>query len=72
MTAIYEFKCRRCGAIDGTTQSSPEIAQTVVIETVVVGKCVRYGIPTTMVSTHLCKDGGTGVTDFIGVGLKER
>ncbi|GJQ43982.1 MAG: hypothetical protein JETCAE03_34800 [Ignavibacteriaceae bacterium] len=67
-----EYKCRRCGAIEDGTHT-PNVLQTII--------CVMnnydlpkewLGTPVTKTSIHNCKDGGIGVSDFIGgIGDKE-
>ncbi len=61
-----QYRCRRCGEIDvgGTTgyNATKVICQALDI---INGKPVP-GIPQNLISIHSCKDGGTGVTDFIG------
>lgn len=65
-----EYKCRRCGAIDQSTRTgNPEIAFTAIIEAISNGSTSRYGIPVSLVSMHLCKDRGHGVSDLIGCAL---
>lgn len=66
-----EYKCRRCGAIDRSLCGAKEVCQAALIHAVVAesrgAALINFGIPMNMLSTHLCEDGGSGVTDLIGV-----
>ena len=65
--AQYLYKCRRCGKIDRSTSSGENLAM---MQTINIVLCIpTKGIPLSMISTHICKDGGYGVTDFIGVDI---
>lgn len=61
----FEFKCRRCGAIEKNPWCSDELAPIHLIHAI-------HGTPSNqpqtpgMLSFHVCKDGGVGVSDLQG------
>jgi hypothetical protein len=62
------YRCRRCGAIDRSMCGSHEIVERAVMFAA-IGSPRREpgdGHIVIMTSTHLCADGGYGVTDLIG------
>ncbi len=64
----FEYKCRRCGEFDRSTRTGNEgLAIAAITEATVNGVCSRHGIPVSMVSLHICKDRGKGVSDLIGI-----
>lgn len=74
-TAKYEYKCRRCGQIIYGLNSNPNIAQVVMSYAVldlppefppntIGGEQFHYK------EIHHCDDGGLGLADFIGCGIK--
>jgi len=67
--ARYLYKCRKCGGIDDSAASSVELSMNQTVD-IVLGVPTK-GIPLTMIGTHVCKDGGYGVTDFIGTKVVE-
>jgi transcription elongation factor Elf1 len=67
----FQYKCRRCGKIDSSLCTGNEEIANACLLRVVCG--IDYpilpnniGMNPEMLSTHLCKDGGTGITDLIG------
>ena len=67
--ARYLYKCRKCGVVVDSACSGVELSM---IQTVnIVMGIPTKGIPLTMIGTHVCKDGGYGVTDFIGTEVVE-
>lgn len=71
-TAGFQYKCRKCGALDGGLSIAAERALFHLIATVGGKPLKTAGFTLTMLSTHHCKDtdgnynGSVGVTDLIG------
>lgn len=71
MFYIGTYRCRRCGAefkVCGT--SDEDLVSRVNVEISVHGKSTGLMAPT-MICTHHCKDGGLGMSDFIGWEVKK-
>lgn len=69
MTVHFEYKCRRCGVIENSTQLGTPDGDT--FKAFYHLACAIQGIQTetmapTLLSTHRCKDGGAGIADLIG------
>ena len=62
--AVFQYKCRRCGKLDEGANTALSNAVGFIID-IECGK-LPPGIPQTMHDVHHCKDGGFGVSDFIG------
>ena len=65
-TAHFEYKCRRCGEITNNPNCSEFFAQGEL--SAALGRCKHYlgGHQPELFGVHVCKDGGTGVTDLLG------
>jgi hypothetical protein len=60
-----EYRCRRCGKVEASI-GTPDVMISV-IEVATYGRVKSIdGVPVHMVSSHLCADGGSGITDCIG------
>lgn len=61
-----EYRCRRCGKIDDSTGIVDKNAMHVMVS--VVSGCDTHLMEPQprLIGVHSCKDGGFGVTDFIG------
>jgi len=66
--ARFEFKCRRCGALNYNPCCSETMAQSLLIEIAVTGKGgnSQTGGTINMHSIHRCEDGGMGISDIQG------
>ena len=72
MLANIEYKCRRCGAVDRSIKGAHELALKAILSAITDTYLPEGGIPVTMFSTHLCEDGGAGVSDLLGYSLDEK
>lgn len=63
--ASFEYKCRRCGKIELNPHSCEEIANTELTYCILGIKSSLPQAPT-LLSQHLCEDGGRGVSDLQG------
>lgn len=61
--AIFEYECRRCKKIDGSTYFAAEGAGMKLVSTTTEFNPDPM-LP--LISVHRCEDGGEGVTDLIG------
>lgn len=65
-TAMFEYKCRRCGALFYGPCTGAERAEFVLIQFMVTGNS-GPGVPLSWHSTHYCGDKpGCGIGDLIG------
>jgi hypothetical protein len=66
----FEYKCRRCGCIDDSAATTNEcLAHLELINSYLHLPKELYdpkGHSVGMYSTHLCKDGGIGISDLQG------
>jgi DNA-directed RNA polymerase subunit RPC12/RpoP len=71
MKASFEYKCRRCGKINLNPHCNKDLALT---ESIKVINGIQSELPQapTLMSLHLCKDGGTGISDLQGFRVTER
>lgn len=69
-----QYKCRRCGETHGNMMTSNEkIAKMSVLQITIPEVWKKeWGLKPYMNDFHNCKDGGFGVSDFIGVNAKEQ
>ena len=67
--AVFQSKCRRCGMIVDEGFTNAKNMPCFLID-VILGVAVS-GIPQTMISMHTCNDGSYGVTDLIGVDIRD-
>ena len=68
-TWAFMYKCRRCGEIERNPRTNNQNA-TLVLVSVVIGAHPPkdiIGVMPEMLSIHVCKDGGHGVADLIGI-----
>ena len=70
--AYLEYKCRRCGSIDKSTGTNARYAYPIMLSLIdddipMPEAIASGGVMPGMLDTHDCKDGGLGVSDFIGV-----
>lgn len=71
-TASFEFKCRRCGLIDQNPHTSEAIAIPCLIEAILEVRKKTFGVQApSLLSMHVCRDGGHGVMDLIGFAVKK-
>ena len=70
-TIQFEYKCRRCGEIDRSLETSRIHGKFRFHQCVINGKSLKNDFGVHMVSAHTCKDGGEGVTDLIGYKILE-
>ncbi len=67
-TAHFEYKCRRCGKIE----KNPHCAAAKAIGLLIVAmECENITKAPAKYDYHICEDGGHGVADLIGYGIKE-
>ena len=65
----FEYKCRRCGEIEASTCGGTKLVYNTMMS-MVIGLPMpdtSGGITPEMLDTHACKDGGMGISDFIGI-----
>lgn len=70
--AVFQYKCRRCGAVHGSTCTSAQNAMAYMMHLI-------HGLPDPkldgvpapeMMDTHRCEFGGMGVSDLTGYKLE--
>lgn len=64
----FEYKCRRCGETESSTCGGVSLVYNHMMSIVFNLPIEKnMGISPNMLDTHACKDGGLGVSDFIGI-----
>lgn len=69
-TAMYEFKCRRCGEIKNDTGTGESNALMFLIEVLDKGSISKFSGMLSIWNICHCEDGGVGVSDIIGYNIK--
>jgi hypothetical protein len=64
-SGVLVYKCRRCSNLIKNT-SVPEGLNALLDITIEAGTRKEWGSGATLLDTHLCEDGGIGVSDLIG------
>lgn len=63
----YEYKCRRCGEVSYNPRTGNErVAYHGLLEAIIPNANFNEGVRIGMFSTHVCKDGGLGISDLQG------
>jgi hypothetical protein len=62
----FEYKCRRCMNIDNNTEGAEKNAHSYLLEAIYNMSIVSKESPMSLLGTHICSDGGMGITDLIG------
>ena len=66
MIATFEYRCRRCNAIDKGVSVHSFLAADNLTELVLGIPLSGMGNPVLMTRSHPCEDGGRGIEDLIG------
>ena len=68
-TAVLRYQCRRCQV----TSDGLVLSDTVVVKALreIIHGLVPSGSPHSLYDLHDCLDGGFGVSDLIGAGIRE-
>lgn len=71
-TAVFEYKCRRCGKVFDGCETAADRAYDVLVQLEILGNS-GPGIPMRYLSWHdKCRGEGTGVGDLIGYRIEEQ
>jgi hypothetical protein len=70
METVYEFKCRRCGAIQNAAIPDVGVSEKSKAVSKLFAAIGGNKESLTMISVHCCSDGGRGITDLIGCSFK--
>ena len=65
-TAVFRYKCRRCGVVFNGAETGVPLAIKVLIRVAVLGKDTQHGIPVGMHTVHDCDANGNGIADIQG------
>lgn len=65
-TYSYEYKCRRCGELDYNPHTGNEQVAFRGLMEAILDTDYNEGMRVHLFGTHLCKDGGKGITDLQG------
>lgn len=68
-SAIFEYKCRRCGEIE-LNPFCPAHMASVELILVSIGKKSNEPMGISLYRIHGCKDGGSGLSDLLGFGVE--
>lgn len=67
--ACFEYKCRRCSNINRSTEASEKNAHSYLLEAIFNMRLISDNGHLRLLETHICPDGGMGITDLIGYEL---
>lgn len=72
MTWTIQYKCRRCGDIQGGICGSVDTCKNAIMYIAVNGEpCRGLGGTVWLTNIHHCRDGGQGISDIVGAGPYE-
>lgn len=67
----FEYKCRRCDAIDTPVSCGKELAESELLNLIYDDTSMRQAMSPTLLKLHPCKDGGCGIADLQGCSPNE-